>query len=454
MKYDLVVIGGGTGGYTGAIRAAKLGKKVALIEERDLGGTCLNRGCIPTKALLHSAELYASRGEWAELGISADNVSVDESKIYERKDKTVAVLRGGIETLLKANGVDLYRCRGVIESEHSVYAGEELLETEFILLATGSVPAGYNPARPLKGIENALNSDDVLSKPVEGDSVIIMGAGVIALEFASYFSDMGKQVTVLAPGDRILKMMTREVSVQLTAVLKRRGVKILTGVTVKELGKDFAVIDTAKGEEKLFADAVIAAVGRNCNVGGIGLEKVGIEVGRSIKTDDDMYTGVAGIYACGDVIGRTQLAHYAAATAITAVESMYGLPHSMDLTVCPSCIYTQPEIASVGVKETDIPDARVGKFRMGANGKSLIEGVSNGFVKVVADADGKVVGAELFCVRATDMVGELALAISKGMTAEEAASVIHPHPTVMEAVGESLEDIYGLATHMAPKKTL
>ena len=455
MKYDLIVIGGGPGGYTGAIRAAKLGMKTALIEERNLGGTCLNRGCIPTKALLHSGEIYAAREEWAGLGINAENVTVDEEAIYRRKDSIVETLRNGVKTLVKANKIDLFETHGTLTGEHTVRAGEEELETDYILIATGSVPVGADPARrPIPGMQYGLNSDQVLAGKVEGQEIAIIGAGVIGVEFTSYLSDIGKNITLIEPMDRIIPMMSKETGVQLASILKKKGVKILTGAKVLEITEDQTVkYATDKGEFEQKFDKVIVAIGRAANFAGLGLESVGITPGRrGIEVDDNMYTGVAGIYGCGDAVGRIQLAHFAAASAITAVESMLKKEHSMDLSVVPSCIYTQPEIASVGKKEADVPNAKVGKFLMAANGKSQIEGLARGFVKVIADENDVVVGAELFCVRATDMVGELALAISRGMKLHEVASVIHPHPTVMESVGEAYEDVEGLATHMAPKR--
>lgn len=454
MKYDLIVIGGGPGGYTGAIRAAKLGMKTALIEERDIGGTCLNRGCIPTKALLHSGEVYASRQEWEALGVHAENVTFDEDAVYRRKEEIVSGLREGVKTLVKANKIDLYEAHGKIMGEHTVKAGEEELETEFILIATGSVPAGSDPNRRIiEGMQYALNSDDVLSGKVEGKEIAVIGAGVIGVEFTDYFSNTGKNVTLIEPMERIIPMMNKETSVQLASILKRKGVKIFTGAKVKEILPDKTVrYCTEKGDFEQKFDAVVVAIGRTANFADLGLENVGIPCGKRVEVNDDMYTGVAGIYACGDAIGRVQLAHYAAASAITAVESMLKKPHSMDLTVVPSCIYTQPEIAFVGKKEADVPNAKTGKFLMAANGKSRIEGQARGFVKVVADESGVVVGAELFCARATDMIGELALAISRGLKLHEVASVIHPHPTVMESVGEAYEDVEGLSTHMAPKR--
>ena len=456
MKYDLIVIGGGPGGYAGAIRAAKLGMKTALIEERELGGTCLNRGCIPTKALLHSGETYASRENWAELGINAENISFDEDAVYARKEAIVQNLRNGVKSLVKANKIDLYETHGTITGEHTVDAGGEQLETQYILIATGSIPIGANPAvRPIPGMQYALNSDDVLSEKVEGNHIAVVGAGVIGVEFCDYLSNTGRQVTLIEPMDRIIPMTGKETGIQLASILKKKGVKIITGAKVNEILPDFTVkYSTAKGDFEEKFDNVIVSIGRTANLSGLGLENVGITAGRRIEVDENMYTGVAGIYACGDAIGKIQLAHYASASAITAVESMLGKAHSVDLSVVPSCIYTQPEIASVGKKESEVENAKVGKFLMAANGKSQIEGVGRGFVKVIADKDDKIVGAELFCVRATDMIGELALAVSRGLKLGEVSAVIHPHPTVMESVGEAYEDIEGLATHMAPKKII
>lgn len=453
MKYDLVVIGGGPGGYTGAIRAAKLGMKTALIEEQDLGGTCLNRGCIPTKTLLHSGELYASRENWEELGVKAENVTLDEDAIYRRKDAIVQNLRNGVKALVKSNKIDLFETHGQIMGEHTVKAGDEELETEYILIATGSLPIGSDPARrPIKGMQYALNSDNVLAERVEGQNIAVIGAGVIGVEFTDYLTNVGRSVTLIEPMDRIIPMTNKDTSSQLAAILKRKGIKIITGAKVNEILPDHTVkYTTEKGDFEQKFDNVITSIGRMANISKLGLENVGIPVGKRIEVDDNMYTGVAKIYACGDAIGRIQLAHYASATAITAVESMLNRPHSMDLNIVPSCIYTQPEIAFVGKKESEVPNAKVGKFLMSANGKSQIEGFARGFVKVVADENDYVVGAELFCVRATDMVGELALAISLGLTIHEVASVIHPHPTVMESVDEAYGDIEGLATHMAPK---
>jgi dihydrolipoamide dehydrogenase len=447
--YDLVVIGGGPAGYTGAIRASKLGMKTALIEEREKGGTCLNRGCIPTKVLLHSGEMLESIATMSEFGVMASLQGFDQKQVYQRKDNIVTTLSSGIQSLLKANGVDLYDCHGQIKDNHTVLAGENQLQTKFILIATGSKPAGFDPKRPLVGIENTLNSDDVLSAPIEDDNITIIGGGVIAVEFSAYFSSIGKNVTMIVSSDRIIRMMSKDLSLQLSSVLKKKGVKIITNAKVLSLAKESVEIETLSGVQTI-EGRVITAAGRVSNFDGLALENIGLG-GRYITVDDNMFTGVDGVYAAGDVTGRTQLAHYAAASAITAVESMLGMPHSMNLDVCPSCIYTSPEIATVGDVTIEEGD-KVGKFMMGGNGKTMIEGEKRGYIKIVSTSDDIVKGAELFSLRATDMIGELALIVAKKMTAEEAAAVIHAHPTIMEGVAEALEDISSLATHIAPKR--
>jgi len=450
--YDLVVIGGGPGGYTGAIRAAKLGMKTALIEERELGGTCLNRGCIPTKALLHTAEIFRGRKDWDSIGITADNVGLNQDRLYERKEKVVETLRKGVDGLIRANGIDFYPCHGKIISAAEVEAGGEILETKYILIATGTLPSGFDAGRPLPGLDEVMTSDDVLEKPVEGKNIIIIGGGVVAVEFAAYFAAIDKSVTVIITGERVLRRMSRDIGMQVGALLKSMGVKIISSATIKRLHKNGADIEVNGQAQSLTADAVVGMVGRSCNFIDLGLENIGFGDAKYIKTDNNMFTGIEGVYACGDITGGEQLAHYAAASAIVAVESMLKQPHSINLGVCPLTIYTHPEITVVGKMESEVENPKVGRYQMGGNGKSMVEGVNRGYIKVIADVNDVLVGAEVFAVRGADIAGELAMAIEKGMTYQEAARVIRPHPTVMEAVGEALEDIHGLATHIAPRR--
>jgi len=436
---DLVVIGGGPAGYTGAIRAAKLGMSVALIEEKFVGGTCLNRGCIPTKALLHSSGLFASKDSWAELGVFAENVSIDENAVYAKKESIVSSLRSGIEMLIKANKIAYYNAQAKVVDKNKVQVGEEVLETKYILIATGSSPARL----PIDGIENAFTSDDVLKEPVKGNKIAIIGGGVIGMEFASYFSNIGKEVVVIEAMDRILPMMSKEISIQLAQVLKKNNVTILASSKVVSIKKDGVVIEQKEIQSEISADTVIVAIGRKANINGIGLEEVGVEKDRFIKVNDNMQTSVENIYAVGDCNGRIQLAHFAAASACVAVAHMANKECNIDLSVCPSCVYTSPEVASVGAQE----GAKQGKFLLGANGRSLINGINRGFVKIIADEDDTIIGAELFGSNVTEMVGELALAIKKKLKVEDISDTIHAHPTVYESIMEAAEDIYGLSTH-------
>lgn len=436
---DLVVIGGGPAGYTGAIRASKLGLNVALIESDLVGGTCLNRGCIPTKALLHSAQLFSSKDTWAELGIIANDVSIDENAIYTKKENVVASLRSGIEMLIKANKIAYYNGFAQIVDKNKVKVNDEIIETKYILIATGSSPAKL----PIVGIENALTSNDVLSKPVEGNKIAIIGGGVIGMEFASYFSSLGKEVVVIEAMDRILPMMSKEISVQLGLVLKKNNVSILTSAKVVEIKKDGVIVEQKEVQSEINADAVIVAIGRKPNLEGIGLESVGVEKDRFIKVNDKMQTNIDNIYAVGDCNGRLQLAHFAEASAIVAVSNMANKECNIDLSICPSCVYTSPEIAQVGEKE----GPKQGKFLLGANGRSIINGVNRGFVKIIADENDVVIGAELFGSNVTEIVGELALAIKNKLKVEDISNTIHAHPTVYEGIMEAAEDVYGLSTN-------
>ncbi len=442
--YSLIVLGGGVAGYTGAIRAAKAGMKVAIFEREHLGGTCLNRGCIPTKTLLHSAELFSSAGAWAEMGILAENVRLDESAVYARKDALVEKLRAGIQTLMKANKIDVFTEAAEFASKDSVTAGGKTYTAEHFLIATGSSPA----ALPIPGIEHTVNSDRVLEKPLSGERITIIGGGVIGVEFASYFADAGRQVTVVEAEDRILPMLEKELSLQLAAVLKKKGITLKTGAVVERFVKTDAGVEThilvKEKPEIVPGDQVIVSVGRRANLTGLGLEKLGILTGRGIMTDERMHTGVGNIYAAGDVTARVQLAHYAAASATVAVEAMLGEPASVDLTTVPACVYTSPEIACVGLSEAECAarglEVEVGKYLMGGNGKSMIEGADRGFIKTIVEKHtGRILGATAFCCRGTDILGELVLAVSQGIQREQLLRVIHAHPTTMEGVYESLE---------------
>ena len=434
--FDLTVLGGGPAGYTAAIRAAKLGMSVLLVEQGGTGGTCLNRGCIPTKCLLHSSGLYASRAAWAECGVSAENVAFDEHAAYLRKDGIVASLRGGVEKLLNACGVKTVRARGRILSPHAVEADGEIFESRRILIATGS-----RPSLPgVKGAENFLTSDDVLAGPLADGGTVIVGGGVIGTELACYFAET---VTVLEYADRILPSFGKEISAQLAAALRRKGVKICTSARVTEVGKEYAVYESGGQTLRAEGAAVVAATGRKVNVEDIGLENIGLPAA-PVSVNADMMTAAEGVYAAGDVTGGIQLAHYASACALKAVGHMAGKPCGVDLATVPSLVCTSPEIVCVG-RTADA--AKTGKFMLGANGKNLVNGSNRGFIKIYCDDKDTIVGAEAFGDGVTELAGELTLAVSRALSAEQVASVVHAHPTLYESVAEACGDVYGLATH-------
>lgn len=466
-EYQLIVIGAGPGGYEAAIRAAQLGLTTALIERRDVGGTCLNRGCIPTKAMLHSAQLYREAANFELFGLHTENTSFDWAKVHQRKNDVVVKLRTGIEQLIKANKIDFFNNSASILGKNDVQLDQgEVIRGENILIATGSVPA--RPPIPGLDLPNVVTSDELLDDPhfTQADSlakeILIIGGGVIGVEFASVFSSFGCHVTIVEAMERILPTMDREISQSLNMVLKKRGVSIHTGAMVEKLEQDengLVCHFTEKGKAQAVpAQQVLVAIGRRPNTQGLFAEgfAVACERGR-IVTDENFRTSVDSIYAIGDVTSKIQLAHMASAQGICAVHTIAGQKPPIDLRYVPGCIYTDPEIASVGITEDEAKQQGIpvkkGKFLMTGNGRSLIDEQERGFIKVLAHQETDVIlGAQLMCSRATDIVAELATAIVNGLTCAQLAGVIRPHPTFCEGVTEAVEDVHAMAIHLAPKK--
>ncbi len=466
-EYQLIVIGAGPGGYEAAIRAAQLGLTTALIERRDVGGTCLNRGCIPTKAMLHSAQLYREAANFELFGLHTENTSFDWAKVHQRKNDVVVKLRTGIEQLIKANKIDFFNNSASISGKNDVQLDQgEVIRGENILIATGSVPA--RPPIPGLDLPNVVTSDELLDDPhfTQADSlakeILIIGGGVIGVEFASVFSSFGCHVTIVEAMERILPTMDREISQSLNMVLKKRGVSIHTGAMVEKLEQDengLVCHFTEKGKAQAVpARQVLVAIGRRPNTQGLFAEgfEVACERGR-IVTDENFRTSVDSIYAIGDVTSKIQLAHMASAQGICAVHTIAGQKPPIDLRYVPGCIYTDPEIASVGITEDEAKQQGIpvkkGKFLMTGNGRSLIDEQERGFIKVLAHQETDVIlGAQLMCSRATDIVAELATAIVNGLTCAQLAGVIRPHPTFCEGVTEAVEDVHAMAIHLAPKK--
>lgn len=453
MAYDLIVIGAGPGGYPAALKAASMGKQVAVVENRELGGTCLNRGCIPTKTLLHTTELFRELKHGEALGLKVSSAEVDAQILKERKEQVVGTLREGIAASFKKSEITVYQGTGVIQGEHRVLVkqqdGDDIyLESPNILIAVGSRPAML----PITGIDlpGVVNSDEMLEQvDLSCKHLIIIGGGVIGMEFAQLYSDLGCKVTVLEAMERILFGMDKEIAQNLKMIMKKRDVDIHSGAMVKEIrsteGGLVCTYEEKGSRQELCGDKVLIAAGRTPNTEGLFGEEMSalVNLNRGYLSVDESYCiGIPGIYAVGDVIGGIQLAHAATAEGICAVEEMYGMKHSFDMNVVPSCIYTNPEIATVGIDadkaKTMGLETGTGKYIMSVNGKSVLSAQERGFIKLLEDrSTGKVVGAQLMCARATDMIGELGLAISKGLTIEDIAAVIMPHPTFAEGIGEA-----------------
>ena len=452
--YQLLIIGAGPGGYVAALHAAKRGLRTAVIENREVGGTCLNRGCIPTKTLLHSSEIVAGINGGEKFGVGAERVHFDMSAIFARKREVSAKLSGGIEGMFRAAKVDLLRGTGTVTGSGTVKfvgeEGEKVITAERILLATGSVPA--RPPIPGLDLPGVLTSDELL----EGcdhlyDSLVIIGGGVIGVEFATFYADLGCKVTIIEGLDRLLPNMDRELGQNLSMILKKHGVDVYTNSLVANVEQDgdaLKVNFTNKDKAlSVSGEAVLCAIGRRPYTEGLFADGVGVEMnGRSIRVDENYETSLPGVYAIGDVSSKIQLAHVASAQGTDCVERMVGGKGMTDLSAVPSCIYCVPEIACVGITADEAKAAGrevvSGKYVMFSNGKTVIRDGDRAFMKVVADkATHVIVGAQFMCEHATDMISEMATAIVNGLTVEQMLKVLRPHPTFEEGVHDAFEDV-------------
>ncbi len=448
MKYDLIIIGAGPGGYEAALDASEKGMKVAIIEKDKLGGTCLNRGCVPTKTLMHTADIAREFKTAAKFGIDVADYSIDAAKMQERKNEVLDTLRSGIAALMKKGKIDVIEGLGVIEGTGKVRVGEELLEADKIMIATGSKT--FLP--PIEGINTpgVVTSDELLEKS-DGiyEHLVIIGGGVIGMEFASLYAALGTKITIIEALDRVLGPLDKEISQNVKMIGKKRGMDIHTKSTVEkfEAGENGKVITFYKEKEELQSvesDGVLVCIGRRANTEGLFAEGVEVEMKRDLIVVNDKYeTSIPGIYAIGDVIGGIQLAHTATAEGRNAVAMMNGEEPTIKMNVVPSCVYTNPEIATVGITADEAKamehEVITKKYIMSANGKSVLSDQERGFIKVIADAKTrKVLGAQMMCARATDMIGEFAIAISNELTLEDIAATVHPHPTFVEGISEAV----------------
>jgi dihydrolipoamide dehydrogenase len=462
--YDLAIVGAGPAGYEAAIRARQLGLTAALIENREIGGTCLNRGCIPTKAILHSSGLYRKAKTFEKFGLSADSLAFVFGAIHRRKEQVVAQLRDGVEKLLAANGVDCYHGRGTLQSANLIIVSgktnTEEIHARRILLATGCVPA--IPTIPGTNLPGVVTSDELLAMDTLPRRLVIIGGGVIGAEFATAFSDLDCEVTIIETMPRMLPTMDREISQNLSMILKKRGVRIHTCAKVERIteGSPLLCTFTEKGIEKqVEADCILISVGRRPNTIGLFAENLPIQMSKGfIVTDEHHETSLPGVFAVGDVTGGIQLAHAASAQGIEAVEFIAEGKQPKLNRAIPSCVYTSPEIACAGLTADEAKEkgiaVTVGKALTASLGKSVIENGERGFVKLVFSKDcGVLLGAQLMGERATDLIAGLVQAIDQQITAQDLVSVVRPHPTFSEAVAEAAEDALGGAIHAIPRPT-
>ena len=458
MKYDIIVVGSGPGGYVAAIRAAQLGKKVAIVEKADLGGVCLNWGCIPTKALLKSAQVFSYCKNAAHYGVAVEGeVKPDFEKIVARSRTVAETMSKGVAFLMKKNNIDVINGFGKLAGDGKVDVDGALYEADAIILATGARPREM-PFMPVDG-EHVITSKEALVLPKLPASMIVVGSGAIGSEFACLYASLGVKVTVIEYMPQMMPLEDEEVAKTMERSFRKMRATVLTSTNVKSVtvgddGMCNVEIEGKKGAETLTAEIVLSAVGIKSNIENIGLEEVGVEVERDkIKVDEHYQTSVKGVYAIGDIIATPALAHVASAEALHCVEHICGLtPDAVDYSTIPSCIFTAPEVASVGMTEQQAQKAgieyKVGRFPFTASGKATAAGDRDGFVKLIFDADEKLIGAHLVGANVTEMLGEPTLAKRLGVTAHAIAKTIHSHPTMHEGLMEASEAAMGAAIHL------
>jgi dihydrolipoamide dehydrogenase len=462
---NLVVIGGGPGGYVAAIRAAQLGAKVTLIEKESLGGTCLNVGCIPTKVLLHSSELLTEMKEGDKLGIDIDGtIVINWKRLQKRKKIVIKKLVSGVSGLLAFNKVKVIKGTAKFEFKDTILVTKEEGSTEKVnfdnvIIASGSVP--FIPAIEGSKLSGVIDSAGALSLEDTPKSIAIIGGGVIGVEFASIFNSLGCKVTIIEMLPYILPPIDRELSELVKVKQIKDGIDIYNNCKVSRIEEGVEGLKVSfigdKGEESIDAEKVLIAVGRRSNIEDLGVENIGVKTEKgSILVNDKMETNVKGIYAIGDCTGKIMLAHVASDQGVVAAENIMGQNKKMDYKTVPACVYIRPELASVGLTEEQAKekgiDYKVGKFQLAANGKSLIMNETSGVIKIITDKKyEEVLGVHILGPRATDLIMEAALALRLEATLEEIITTVHAHPTVGEAMKEAALAVNNQAIHMVNK---
>jgi dihydrolipoamide dehydrogenase len=453
-SYDIAVIGGGPGGYVAAIKAAQAGKSVLLAEKGEIGGVCLNRGCIPTKSMIKSISVLNVVRECAKFGIrgvDTADISLDVAAMQARTNQVVRRLTGGVRALLKGNGVTVKAGVASFRDRSVLAIDGELFKAASIIIATGSKPASL-PV-PISGNAPVITSDQALQLSEMPKDMVITGGGVIGIEFAYIFSQLGVKCTVIEMLPNILPMVDDEISLAVRRQLEADGVTIITGARVTKINKRCAYYQLAEREQAIEGDCILMAVGRVPNTDGLNLESLGVRMNRSaIAVDQHMQTSVSGLYAIGDVNGQSMLAHTASMEALVAVNHILGNDLPIDYRKIPCCIYIHPEIASIGLTESqaraEFAEVKVGTFPISANGKSVVEGETRGKIKVIVDGQyGGIVGVHIYSVHASDMIAEIALAMNGEMTVDDVVAAVHPHPSISEIIPEAFHAAVHKAVH-------
>ena len=452
----IVIIGAGPGGYVAAIHAAHLGASVTLIEKKTIGGTCLNVGCIPTKVLLHTAELLTElKSEAKRIGVLVEGTRLDWDALMKRKTLTVSRLVKGTLSLVQGNGIEYIEGAAAIRDPHTVEVNGRAIQADAIVIATGSVPDV--PDVPGYDLNGVITSDEALSLPAPPASMVVSGGGIIGMEFAAAYAAFGTKVTVAVTSPEILRNLDTDIALILRKNLEKRGVSFRTGTSITRVtrsGEGLKIeLTTPEGQAELEAEKLLVAKGRKPYTEGLGLDALGIEMKRGrIVTDAHMETNVKGIYAIGDCVNAYMLAHVASREGEVAVENVMGDAVDMDYTTTPGAIYTSPEIATVGLSEKDAAKrglkVKVGSFPLMLNGKSMITGDTSGVIKIIADDETRqILGVEMVGGPATDMIAEGALALHFKATPEDLLNTIHAHPTVAEAVAEAAGNVFARGIH-------
>ncbi len=461
MKYDIIVLGSGPGGYVTAIRASQLGLKTAVIEKENLGGVCLNWGCIPTKALLKSAQVFDYLKHASDYGLTINEFDKDFGAVITRSRNVAQGMSKGVQFLMKKNKIDVIQGYGKVMPGKKVSVENDGKTTEYsadhIIIATGARSREL-PNLPQDG-KKVIGYRQAMSLDAQPKSMIVVGSGAIGVEFAHFYNAMGTEVTIVEYLPHIVPLEDEDISKQFERSIKKAGIKVMTNASVEKVDTSgegvTATVKTAKGEETLKADIVLSAVGIKTNLENIGLEEVGIATDRDKILVNDFYqTNIPGYYAIGDVVPGPALAHVASAEGITCVEKIAGLPvDKIDYGNIPGCTYATPEIASVGLTEKQAREKgyelKIGKFPFSASGKAQAAGTPDGFVKVIFDAKyGEWLGCHMIGAGVTDMIAEAVVARKLETTGHDIIKAIHPHPTMSEAVMEAAADAYGEVIHL------